>query len=85
MAKMVRKQLYITHAQERALKRIVRESGVTEAEVIRRALESHSQAGLPQHHDPRAWEDERAFIREWIGQGPVEGGRTWRREDLHER
>ena len=85
MAKMVCKQLYITRAQERALKRMVRESGVTEAEVIRRALDSQSQVAPPQHPDAHAWEEERAFIQEWMAKGTVEGKRNWRREDLHER
>lgn len=38
---MVRKQLYITEAQERALKRRAREEGRSEAEVARRALATH--------------------------------------------
>ena len=38
---MVRKQLYITEAQERALKRRAREEGRSEAEVARQALGTH--------------------------------------------
>lgn len=46
MAPMIRKQLYITEAQERALKRRARELGVSEAELARRALEGllHEEA-----------------------------------------
>lgn len=36
---MVRKQLYITNEQERALKRRAKEEGVSEAELARRALD----------------------------------------------
>ena len=42
---MVRKQLYITEAQERALKRRAREEGRSEAEVARQALGSHLLSG----------------------------------------
>ena len=35
---MIRKQLYIEEAQNKALKRRAKELGVTEAEVVRRAL-----------------------------------------------
>jgi hypothetical protein len=41
--RMVRKQLYITRSQDRALKRRARELGVTEAEVIRRAIDALDQ------------------------------------------
>lgn len=37
---MVRKQLYIANDQERRLKRKARELGVSEAELVRRALEA---------------------------------------------
>lgn len=36
---MIRKQLYITDEQERALKRRAKEEGVSEAELARRALD----------------------------------------------
>lgn len=42
---MVRKQLYITEAQDAALKRKALESGVSEAELVRRALDSELIAG----------------------------------------
>lgn len=37
---MIRKQLYLEEAQDRALKRRARELGVSEAEVVRRALDA---------------------------------------------
>ena len=40
---MVRKQLYITRSQDRALKRRARELGVTEAEIVRRAIDALDQ------------------------------------------
>jgi hypothetical protein len=38
---MVRKQLYITHEQDRALKEQAREEGLSEAEIVREALDRH--------------------------------------------
>ena len=40
---MIRKQLYIEEAQDKALKRRAKELGVTEAEVVRRALDEALQ------------------------------------------
>lgn len=39
MMELVRKQTYITPEQDRAVKRLAERSGVTEAEVIRQALD----------------------------------------------
>jgi hypothetical protein len=50
---MVRKQLYITREQERALKERAGEEGVTEAEIVREALDRHlrreSGPVIPEH------------------------------------
>lgn len=51
---MVRKQVYLDEAQDRALKRHARELGVSEAEVVRRALDAVLQpafAGSPLRGD----------------------------------
>ena len=37
MQQMVRKQIYIERRQEARLKRLAKESGVSEAEIVRRA------------------------------------------------
>jgi len=85
MATKVRKQVYIEPHQEATLKRLAREQGITEAEIIRRAIDAHTRAFRLPTRDLRAWEKERAFIQSLIEQGPVSGKRTWRREDLYER
>lgn len=85
MAKMVRKQIYIEPRQEALLKRLVRQTGATGAELIRQAIDCQMRLFWPPRRDMRAWEEERAFIVGLIEQGPVNGGRAWRREDLHER
>jgi hypothetical protein len=50
---MIRKQLYITREQERILKDRAREEGLTEAEIVREALDRHlrhkSSLLIPEH------------------------------------
>ena len=81
----VRKQVYIEPHQEVLLKRLAAELGVTEAEIIRRAIDEHARTWRLPRRNLEAWEKERAFIENLMRQGPVAGRRTWRREDLHER
>ncbi len=71
MPTKVRKQVYIEAHQEQRLKRLSRLQGVTEAEVIRRALDHYMHAARLSAHDARAWEDERTFIEHLIALGPV--------------
>ena len=84
MTRMVRKQVYIEPRQETLLKRLARDTGVTEAEIIRQAIDRQTQVTLFSRRDLNAWRQERAFIQSLIQQGPVPGGRRWRREDLYE-
>jgi len=85
MATKVRKQVYIEPHQEAILKRLAREQGITEAEIIRRAIDQHTRVLRFPRRDLTAWEKERAFIQSLIQQGPVPGKRAWRREDLYDR
>jgi len=85
MTKMVRKQVYIEPRQEALLKRLARETGAKEAEIIRQAIDRQAQTFLLPRRDLRAWQEERDFINRLIQQGPLPGGRRWRREDLYER
>ncbi len=47
LAVMVRKQIYIEERHERLLKRISKARGVSEAELIRRAIEREAVGGKP--------------------------------------
>ena len=85
MGRMVRKQIYLKPRQDQQLKRMVKETGLSEAELIRQAIDLQAQSSYPLALDPSAWQEERQFIERLIAQGPVEGGRTWRRQDLYER
>ena len=84
MTRMVRKQVYIEPRQEALLKRLVRETGATEAEIIRQAIDRQTRILPVARRDLSAWREERAFIDYLIQQGPMPGGRNWRREDLYE-
>jgi len=86
MTRMVRKQVYIEPWQEAMLKRLVQTRGVSEAELIRQAIERHISSGRLQFlpPDPTAWEQAYQFMLDLRAHGPVTGrGRTWKREDLY--
>ncbi len=87
MADMVRKQLYVRRRHDDFLKKHSAELGVTEAEIVRDALDSYVAYSGSARRDGSAWAAEEAFINELIStaQSRVTGGRTWQRNDLHER
>lgn len=85
MSHMIRKQIYIEARQEQLLKRLAKDLGTTEAELIRQGLDQVLGSGLSAIPNLRAWERERAFIERWAKKGAVKGKRTWRREDLYDR
>jgi hypothetical protein len=83
---MIRKQVYIEPRQERMLKRRARQRGVTEAEIIREALDSvETVAGARrQEVDEAAARKALVFMRA-LGTSPRRAprGRTWTRESLY--
>jgi hypothetical protein len=87
VADMVRKQLYVRRRHDDFLKRYSAELGVTEAEIVRDALDSYAAYSGSARHDSSAWAAEEAFIDELVSaaESRVAGGRTWQRDDLHER
>jgi hypothetical protein len=81
---MVPKQVYIERRQDKLLKQWANETGKSEAEILRQALD-HWMAREQQRREARtAREEERAFIESRITEGPLPGGRTWKREELYE-
>ena len=84
MSPMVRKQVYIEPRQDELLKKWAEETGKTEAEILRQALDQWLASEQRRREAEAAWEAERAFIEEWAAQGPVPGERTWTREELYE-
>jgi hypothetical protein len=52
---LVRKQTYITPAQDRAVKRLAQQQGTTEAEILRKALDLFlAREGIAENEDPFA-------------------------------
>jgi len=81
----IRKQIYIQPRQEHLLKVISQQTGISEAEIIRQAIDLHLGEITITQTDISLWETEREFI-EQIKTRPVQaGGRDWKREDLYER
>jgi len=81
---MVRKQVYIERRQDDLLKQWAAETGSTEAEIIRQALDQWLASEEQRQEAEAAWDAERAFIEARIAEGPVPGGRPWKREELYE-
>jgi hypothetical protein len=84
MTRMIRKQIYIESQQDSILKQKANSLGITEAEVIRRAIDSQVASARIGARDPKAWERERAFIARRMNKGYTSGTRRWKREDAYE-
>ena len=84
MVKMIRKQVYIEPMQDTVLKKRSRMLGITEAEVICRAIDAQVVLVHSGVRNLEAWEREKALIAERMAGGPVSGGRKFRREDAYE-
>ena len=58
---------------------------MSEAELIRQAIDNHVSAGARvAQPDPEAWEKARRFMLTLHAHGPVQGQpRNWKREDLY--
>jgi len=83
---MVRKQIYLPKRQNQVLKRLAKQRGVSEAEVLRQALEREETAiTYPVREDNASWETVLHFVAErkakYTGKGkPVQ----WNRQELYE-
>lgn len=84
MTTMVRKQVYIERRQEELLKVWADETGRTEADIVREALDRWMAREERRREAEAAWGKERAFIEARIAEGPLNGGREWARETLYE-
>ena len=82
---MIRKQIYIQKRQDILLKRISKVRGVSEAEVIRQAIEREISGTVSQPllADRQAWEQVLAFLedRKSLGSGEAY---QWNRQDAYE-
>ena len=84
MSVMVRKQVYIQPQQEKLLKQRAAEMGVSEAEIIRQAIDHWLEEKARQRQAKKAWEKARILMEELYAQGAVPGKRTWTRDELYE-
>ncbi|MGE5598145.1 MAG: hypothetical protein ACM3XS_02040 [Bacteroidota bacterium] len=88
MAKMIRKQIYLRPHQDRTLKDMVRDTGVSEAELIRQAVEYRISTAVEPRRDADAWEAEKRFIEalkeRYADKKQTGKTRAWKREELHE-
>jgi hypothetical protein len=86
MALMVRKQIYIKKHQQAQLKRLAQSRGVSEAEVIRQAIDREVQEEpvkpMPADHD--AWEEILRFVEARKASGATGKPYKWNREDAYE-
>lgn len=75
---MVRKQIYISERQKALLKRLAEQRGVSQAEVVRQAID-HEFARA------EAWEEAKRFMRSLDERtGEFKEPLRWRREDAYE-
>jgi hypothetical protein len=86
MSLMVRKQIYIKKYQQIQLKRLAQARGVSEAEVIRQAIDREVQAepGMPMPADYEAWEEILHFVEARKASGASGKPYKWNREDAYE-
>ena len=85
MKRMKRKQVYIHPDQDQRLRALARRNGATESQLLRAGVDRILAEPLPQALDHQAWVKSRDFIDSLIRRGPVKGGRSWTREEAHER
>jgi len=84
---MVRKQIYLPRQQNLLLKRLAKERGVSEAEVIRQALDREAQSTAPLVRDSKRALEEIFAIADALSTHPesMQGKPVrWKREELYE-
>jgi hypothetical protein len=86
MSEMVRKQFYIYKRQHILLKRLSQARGVSEAEIVRQAIEREATGVSPQSllPDRAAWEEIVNFVEARKALGPNGEPYQWNREDAYE-
>jgi hypothetical protein len=82
---MVRKQIVIEAEQERALAGRAATLGISQSAVVREALEAFLGGARSDAHKKRAWDELQAGMSDSVRLRIGSRGRTWTREELHER
>lgn len=85
MSQMMRKQIYIQKRQQAMLRRLARARGVSEAELIRQAIDREASAGsTPAHTDASALDAIVRFALARREQGAAGKSYKWNRADAYE-
>jgi len=87
MPRMIRKQVYIQERQQAILRRLARKRGVSEASVLRQAIDGQLDGSQARYAPPdaRAWKKVLESMRN--ARPTARSGtrrRKWKREDLYE-
>jgi hypothetical protein len=83
---MIRKQIYIQRRQQAILRRQARALRVSEAALIRQALDRQARSGSQvSEPDPDAWEQAHRFMLAMMARGPLRARRRrWTRDELYD-
>ena len=84
MGRMIRKQVYIEPEQDELLKRRSKELGISEAALIRQAIDRLDADGDKSPPNRQAWEEEMAFIKQRMQLRVPQTGRSWTREEIYD-
>jgi hypothetical protein len=86
MSAMIRKQIYIHRRQETLLKRQARLRGVSEAEIIRQAIDREAERVQPftAQYDHSAWKEILQFVEERKKLGITGEPYRWNRQEIYE-
>jgi hypothetical protein len=86
MSDMVRKQFYIHKRQHILLRRLSRARGVSEAEIVRQAIEREATGEAPQSPlpDRAAWDEILGFIEARQALGADGEPYQWNRQDAYQ-
>ncbi len=100
MGRMIRKQVYIEPEQDELLKRRSKELGISEAALIRQAIDRLGADGdesppnrqaweeakrvIQERMKLPAWQEELAFINQRMQLRVPQTGRSWTREEIYE-
>jgi ribbon-helix-helix CopG family protein len=84
MSRLIRKQIYIEPEQDAVLKRRARELGVSESEVVRRAIGGTNACTDSEEARLAALDEVLSLMRARAALNVPQTGRTWTRDDLYE-
>jgi len=86
MSEMVRKQIYIQKRHQLLLKKLSQARGVSEAEIVRQAIEREAAGTLPRSLPPdrAAWEEVLQLVETRRALGAGGEAYRWNRRDAYE-